>query len=103
MPKDTKDFIEGVMEEFDEEFGHVVFKNSITAKYAVDFLRTALASAIQHERERVVMVLEEIRKRMDVGDFGVDSVSFPSGEIWTQKNRQVHNNALDAAIKEIKK
>lgn len=41
---------------------------------------------------------ERMKKRMDVGDHGADSVSFPSGEIWTQQKREGYNAAIDDFI-----
>jgi len=64
----------------------------------VDAVGDKHTSFIQNLIQRV----EGERKRMDVGNIGVDSVSFPSGEIWTQEKRAMWNSALDTIIKMLK-
>lgn len=66
-----------------------VVKNS----FMRDFLRTQISSLIEAKIEE----MEGEKRRMDVGDFGADSVSFPGGQIWNQERRATHNAAITRA------
>lgn len=87
-----------------EEIKILLEENGLQWKYdfthvLVDKLYSLLSRQAQVVCERV----EGMKKRLDVGDFGVDSVSFPSGEIWTQEKRMVFNQALSQVQEMIRK
>lgn len=65
----------------------------------IEEIKSFFSSQVQACLEEI----EKSKKRMDVGDYGVDSVSYPNGEIWTNEKRDTFNQALSEAQAIIKK
>ena len=94
-----KDLIKEKQEEFDKKFEYANENPALVGKGDVQNFLSTFAQSIARS------MAEEVRlekKRMDVSNIGADSVSFPTGEIWTQEKREGYNYAKsdqDAKIK----
>ena len=102
--KTPQQILDQAREEFEKKFDGIYYGKDFDGlpNYPPEGFREDVfnwhTSTLQAFIETEIERLGGMKKRMDVGDFGVDSVSFPSGEIWTQEKRAGFNQAVSDQI-----